>query len=96
MSEGCRAHHNAHGLEVRGSNSRIAVRGDDGKETVSKSIDRQSRFVTRTRVIRSTATSFSNKDRNVLEKGGGRVVFATQSRETHELPQGGDRAENSY
>jgi hypothetical protein len=77
MREGSRADHNVGcGVEARGRSSRITIHGDTGQVTsVTRTIDRRSRFATRTRVLRDTATSFQNGERNVREEDGGRVVF---------------------
>lgn len=77
MRAGSRADHNVGcGVEARGRSSRITIHGDNGHVTsVTRTIDRRSRFATRTRVLRDTATSFQNGETNVREEGGGRVVF---------------------
>ena len=76
MLESSTADHNAGcGIEARGPRSRVTIRGDSGKETITRTINRRSKFATRTRVQRDTATSFQNGESNVREDGGGRIVF---------------------
>ena len=71
----CRSSHNfGCGVEAR-RGARIIIKGDDGHETITRRIDRHSKFATRTRVMRNTLTSFQNESWNVREEAGGQVLF---------------------
>ena len=70
------AHNNqGFGLEARGEGSSILVESAECAVVTSR-IDRSSRFATRTVVVSETAIAFANKDQNVFQSTGGKIVFS--------------------
>ncbi len=68
-------HNGGYGLEARDEGSRILVSESGEIVNDSRTIDRSSCFATRTCIRKHTKTSYDNGGLNIMEAGGGCVIF---------------------